>query len=59
MKMIEEVTITLDNGYTITSIGDHMWTDTGMPGLSRCDCGVYRKYDRQKSDYTYSESEGL
>lgn len=57
--MIEEVTITLDNGYTITSVGDHIWADSGIPGLSQCDCGIYRKYDRQKNDYTYSESGGL
>lgn len=57
MNTIEEVSITLDNGDTITTVGDHIWADAGMPGLSRCECGIYRRYNRQQSDYIYSERE--
>jgi hypothetical protein len=55
--MVEEVSITLDNGVTITTVGDHRWTEAVMPGLSRCECGIYRRYDRHQGDYRYSEGE--
>jgi hypothetical protein len=53
--MIEEVSITLDNGDTITTVGDHLWADAGIPGLSKCECDIYRLYDRLSQNYIYSK----
>ena len=55
--MVEDVSITLDTGDTITTVGDHLWVDAGLPGLSRCECGIYRRYDRVSQNYLYSEKE--
>jgi hypothetical protein len=50
-----ETEVTLQDGSIWTSQGDHQWQDAGLPGMSRCECGISRHYDRSVNQYTYKE----
>jgi hypothetical protein len=52
--MVEEVTVTLEDGVEITTIGDHLWEITGRPGVSRCQCGIYRTEEGGNNGTTLS-----
>jgi hypothetical protein len=55
MQIQDEYSIVLNDGTILTTQGDHLWQDSGIPGMSECECGIVRRYDRNTKDYFYSE----
>lgn len=47
----------LDDGSLFISLGEHRWQDAGMPGLSKCLCGLFRRYDKHTDNYWYTLKE--